>query len=215
MSVAKTNSLWDMRRGLAFLSVAALFATGVSSGAVATQRTYSIPGYGISLGLPSTWKSVNYREILKPGVLQAFAHDNPDLAGSFAVMAQPNSPIKFFAYDPQVANRFATNANVVVIPIGARLSVAQFRRRLASALSTVSSVSQLRSSTVRLRAGPAARLTYHLRVTVGSRSITVQTLQYGFLHAGRSIVFTYTTLPTTQRFYAGVFATSAQSIRFS
>jgi hypothetical protein len=130
-------------------------------------------------------------------------------------MAQPNSPIKFFAYDPQVANRFATNANVVVIPIGARLSVAQFRRRLASALSTVSSVSQLRSSTVRLRAGPAARLTYHLRVTVGSRSITVQTLQYGFLHAGRSIVFTYTTLPTTQRFYAGVFATSAQSIRFS
>jgi hypothetical protein len=197
------------------VSAAAFLATGIASGAVAAQKTFSIPGYGISVGLPSTWKSVNYRQILKPGVLQAFARDNPDLAGSFAAMAQPNSPIKFFAYDPQVANGFATNVNVVIIPLGASLTFAQYRSRLAGELATVSSVSQLRQTTVRLAAGPAVRLTYHLKVTAGGKSITVQTLQYGFLHAGRSIVFTYTTLPATQRFYAGVFATSAESIRFS
>jgi hypothetical protein len=204
-----------MRRRLAFVCAAGLLAVAVASGAVAAQHTYSIPGYGISVGLPSSWKSINYRQVIKPGVLQAFARDNPDLAGSFAAMAQPNSPIKFFAYDPQVANGFATNVNVVIIPLGASIGLAEYRRRLAGEVATVSSVSQLRSATVRLPAGQAVRLTYHLKVSAAGRSITVQKLQYGFLHAGRSIVFTYTTLPTTQQFYTGVFATSAQSIRFS
>lgn len=204
-----------MRRRLVLVSAAALLAAGIASSAVAAQHTFSIPGYGTSVGLPSTWKSVNYRQILKPGVLEAFAHDNPDLAGSFAAMAQPNSPIKFFAYDPNVANGFATNVNVVIIPLGAKLTFAQYRQRLAGELATVSSVSHLHSTAVRLPAGQAVRLTYHLKVTAAQRSITVQTLQYGFLHAGRSVVFTYTTLPPSGRFYTGVFATSAKSIRFS
>ena len=56
---------------------------------------------------------------------------------------------------------------------------------------------------------------YRLSVSVKGRLISVLTLQYGFLHAGRSVVFTYTTLPASARFYSGVFAASAQSIRFS
>ena len=204
-----------MRGRLVILVTTALVAAGTGSTSVDALHTYSIPGYGISVGLPSTWKSVNYRQILKPGVLQALARDNPDLAGSFAAMAQPNSPIKFFAYDPQVANGFATNVNLVVVPLRARLSFLEYSRRLVSELRSVSSVSGLHSTTVHLPAGQAARVSYRLDVTVRSRKITVLTLQYAFLRGGRSVVFTYTTLPASSRFYKGVFATSAQSIRFS
>ena len=204
-----------MRRRFALVVIATFFASAVASAAVDALHTYSIPGYGISVGLPSTWKSVNYRQILKPGVLQALARDNPDLAGSFAAMAQPNSPIKFFAYDPQVANGFATNVNLVVVPIRVRLSFSEYSRRLVSELRSVSSVSGLHSANVRLPAGQATRVSYRLNVTVQSRQITVLTLQYAFFRGGRSVVFTYTTLPASSRFYNGVFATSAQSIRFS
>jgi hypothetical protein len=204
-----------VRGRLVLLVATALVAAGAGSASADAPHTYSIPGYGIGVGLPSTWKSVNYRQILKPGVLQAFARDNPELAGSFAAMAQPNSPIKFFAYDPQVANGFATNVNLVVVPIGARLSFSEYSRRLIGELRSVSSVSGLRSATVHLPAGQATRISYRLSVTVQSRQISVLTLQYAFLRGGRSVVFTYTTLPANSRFYNGVFATSVHSIRFN
>jgi hypothetical protein len=130
-------------------------------------------------------------------------------------MAQPNSPIKLFAYDPQVANGFATNANVVIVPLGGQLGFSEYARQLVGELGTVRSVSQLHWSTVRLPAGRAVRLSFRLTVNVRGRSLSVQTLQYGLLDGRRSVVVTYSTLPSSARFYSSVFATSARSIRFS
>src|SRR5919201_5582566 len=165
-----------MRRRLVLLAVT-LLAAIVASTAAAALRTHSIPGYGISVGLPATWKTIDYRQILKPGVLQTLARDNPDLAGSFAAMAQPNSPVKFFAYDPQAVNGFATNVNLVVLRVPGGITFADYSRRLVAELRNVPSVANLRSANVRLPAGRAVRISYQLSVAIKSRRITVATLQ--------------------------------------
>jgi hypothetical protein len=202
-------------RALAIVAAATVLVAGAARAETGAFHRYTIPGYGTSIALPSSWKTVDYRQLVKAGVLDQLARDNPELAGTFAAMAQPNSPIKLFAYDPQVANGFATNANVVIAPLGGQVAFSEYQRQLVGQLGTLSSVSHLRSSPVRLPAGRAVRLSYCLRVKSRGRMLSVQTLQYAFLNAGQSIVATYSTLPASARFYSGVFATSARSIRFT
>jgi hypothetical protein len=202
-------------RGLAVVSVTAAVAAGIGSAARTPFHRHTIPGYGTSISLPASWKTVDYRQILKPGELERFARENPDLAGTFAAMAQPTSPIKLFAYDPQVANGFATNANVVIVPLRGPVAFSEYARRLVGELGTLRSVSQLHWGTVRLPAGRAAQLTYRLTINVHGRALSVQTLQYALLAGRRSVVVTYSTLPISTRFYSTVFTTSARSIRFS
>ena len=151
----------------------------------------------------------------RAGVLQQLAKENPELAGSLAAMAQASSPIKFFAFDPHVANRFASNVNVVVVPLRTRPTFSQYEQALVDEVRGVSSASGLSYYIVQLPGGQAVRLSYRLSVTVKGRKILVLALQYGFLHRGRSVVITYSTVPASARFYSAVFATSARSIRFS
>jgi len=207
--------LWPVGRRFAILGAAIVLVAGTASAAGGPFHRHAIPGYGTSIALPSSWKTVDYRQVLKTGDLDQLARDNPELAGSFAAMAQPDSPIKLFAYDPQVAKGFATNANVVVVPLGGPVGFTEYERQLVGELRTLSSVSKLRSSTVRLPAGRAVRLSYRLGVNAHGRVLSVQTLQYALLNGRRSVVVTYSTLPAAARFYSGVFTTSARSIRFS
>jgi hypothetical protein len=202
-------------RALAVVAVTATVAAGTGSAARTAFHRHAIPGYGTSISLPASWKTVDYRQILEPGELERFARENPDLAGSFAAMAKPSSPIKLFAYDPQVANGFATNANVVIVSLRGPISFSEYARQLVGELGTLRSVSQLHWGTVRLPAGRAVRVTYRLTINVHGRTVSVQTLQYALLPGRRSVVVTYSTLPASARFYTTVFATSARSIRFS
>jgi len=132
-----------------------------------------------------------------------------------AAMAQANSPVKFFAFDPHVANGFATNVNGVLVPLRTQVTLSQYEQALVNEVRSVSGASGLSYYIVRLPGGKAVRLSYRLSLRVKGRRLLVVALQYGFLHAGRSVVITYTTLPASARFYSGVFATSARSIRFS
>jgi hypothetical protein len=206
--------LWHMGRALAVVAIAAALVAGAGSAASGAYHRYAIPGYQTSVALPSSWKTIDYREIVKTGDLQTLARDNPELAGFFAAMAQPSSPIKLFAYDPHVASGFATNMNVVVAPVRARLTFSEYKRRLLAELQSVPGVSALHSGTVGLPGGQAVRISYRLRVNLQPRVLSVLTFQFAFFRSQRSVVFTYTTLPANARFYSSVFVTSARSIRF-
>src|SRR5262245_6607721 len=162
-----------MRRAFLLVAIAGAVAAGAASAAVGSYHRHQIPGYGVSLSLPSSWKTVNYRQILKPGVLQALARDNPELAGSLAQMAQPNAPIKFFAYDPQVAGGFATNVNIVIASVPGSVTFAQYEQVLINELRGISSISGLQERAVRLPGGRAVRVTYRLRVNLKGRVIQV------------------------------------------
>jgi hypothetical protein len=204
-----------MRRAIAIVSLVAVLVPGTSSATQAAFRRHAVPGYGVSLELPSTWRAISWRQVLGSSDLQRLSRDNPDVAGSIAALAQPHSPVEFFAFDPQVANHFATNVNLIVTPLARTVDFSTYRRSVVDEIGSVASVSNLSDATVRLPAGRAVRLSYRIRLRTGGRDLTASVLQYAFLRVSKSFVFTYTTLPASARFYAAAFGPSARSIRFS
>jgi hypothetical protein len=204
-----------MQAFLALAIAVAVTAPTAGDAARAPVHRWPVPGYRTSVELPASWKAVDYREILEPGVMQSLAQENPEFAGSFAAMAQASSPVKFFAYDPKTSNGFATNLNLIVVPVRRPLTFAEYRSSLVGEVRSLAAASGLRASTVRLPAGPAVHLSYRVTITVGGRTITALTSQYGFVRRSRSEVFTYTTLPATAPLYSSVFTSSARSIRIA
>jgi hypothetical protein len=197
------------------LILAALAGTASGLAAQRAYRVHTIPGHGIRLSLPSAWKALDSKHVLTPAQLKQLERDNSELARPLSAMSKPNSPVKFFAFDPVARQTFATNVNVVVVPIASTISFGRYAKAIVSEIRSLSSVSHVAVSRVRLPAGRSVRVSYRLRFTSGGKTHQAATLQYGFLRSGRqSVVFTYTTLPQLQSIYAPVFASSAKSIRF-
>jgi hypothetical protein len=200
-----------VRRALTILAlVSAAVLVGSAAGAERFQR-HAVPGQGMSLTVPATWVAVDSR--LPQSVVDRLSQENPRLAPFLAGLSQPGSPIRFIALDRTVRGGFATNVNVVVVPLSQSLTFAQYQNALASELRAVGA-RNLRRSLVTIDGARAVRLLYRFQLKLG-KAFTVQTLQYGFLRSGRSVVVTYTTLPGQAARYEQTFATSAASIRFS
>jgi hypothetical protein len=58
---------------LIVVAVLAAFAAANAAAAAGAFHGYTIPGSGTSVSLPTSWKSVDYRQILKTGVLDGAA----------------------------------------------------------------------------------------------------------------------------------------------
>jgi hypothetical protein len=175
---------------------------------------HSVPGEGVSLTVPASWVALDYRDVLSEQVLAELSRENPQLAPLFVALR--SGSVRFLAADPNVRQSFATNVNVVISRAPAGLDFDGYRRTIVTQLERLPSVARpIRTSLVRLPTGKAVRVAYGLKLTARGRSFTTATLQYGFLHRGRSIVVTYTTLPALARSYDVTFAASAQSIRLS
>jgi hypothetical protein len=189
------------------VSATALVAS--AAGAVRYQR-HAVPGQGVSLATPASWTAVDAS--LPAATIRRMQRENPKLAPFLAQLLGPNSAAKFLAIDPNAANGFATNVNVVVAPIPA-LSFDRYRELLVAEIASVVGNAPVADRAVTIAGARAVRLSYRLHVSVG-RSYTVQTLQYAFPRPGRSVVVTYTTTPNLASRYASTFARSASSIRF-
>jgi hypothetical protein len=186
-------------------------AASVVGSAFAADRRHVVRGQGISLTMPASW--VATEKGVSAAVLDQMARENPKLAPFVRGLAGPNSAMKFIAFDPNVRNAFATNVNVVVVPAPAGISFAQYRQALVAELRRIVT-GKIEQSVATIGGGQALRASYRLRLSLG-RTVTVQTLQYAFLRPGRSVVVTYTTLPSLKGSYAATFRRSAASIRFS
>jgi len=202
-----------MRRLALALPLVALAAVLVGSAVGATKlERHAVKGEGLSLAVPAPWIVVDGQ--LPPGVVDRLAHENPKLAPYVSALRSPSSPMKFIALDPTLAGGFATNANVVAAAIPSGMSFAAYRRELVLEIRNLVQ-GPIAQNVLTIHGAKAVRLRYHLRLSVGGKSLTVQTLQYAFLRNGRSVVVTYTTLPRLARRYARTFASSAATIRFS
>jgi hypothetical protein len=189
----------------------ALAAASLVEAAVRTDRfeRYAVPGQGMSLAVPASWVAVDAS--LPRAIVERLARENPRLAPFLAQVSGPASPAKFLALDPVVRQGFAANVNVVVTPIPA-LTFAQYRGALVAEVRSVAGPA-IDDTVVTIDGVRGVRLGYRLRIRLG-RAFTVQTLQYAFPRRGRSVVVTYTTLPSERSRYAATFARSAASIRF-
>lgn len=201
-----------MRRLALVLAALVLGATIlVSQTAAESFRRHVVPGHGMSLSVPASW--VASERGLSPAVVEQMARENPKLAPFVRGLGGPNSPMKFIALNPKVQSGFATNVNVVVVPVQTGITFAQYRQALLSELGAIVT-GKLQQSVTTIAGARALRVTYRLRLSLG-RAVTVQTLQYAFLRPGRSVVVTYTTLPSLSSSYAATFGKSAASIRFA
>lgn len=201
----------DMRAAVVVL-VVALAATSVAGQAVGAERfkRHAVRGQGVSLAIPAAWKAIDAS--LSEPALRKLERENPKLAPYIRQLSGPNSAAKFLAFDPTLRSGFATNVNVVAVAIPS-VSFEQYRTALVAEIRSIAG-STPKSSVVTIGGQRALRLDYRLRLTV-SAPLTVQTLQYAFQRTGRSVVVTYTTLPSLKSRYATTFARSAASIRFS
>lgn len=174
---------------------------------------YEISSGRFSIGVPETWHATTSTQ-MKKASFERFASQNPAFAAYAGAMAKKSSPFKFFAYDPVVRSRFATNLNVVVTPVRASVTLEKYNR---SALAEAKSIadSRLDSSEVDLPAGKALRIEYRARVLLNGRRKAIATTQYAFLLDSKSYVLTYTTLPALRSDYADWFKLSAESFQLN
>jgi hypothetical protein len=174
---------------------------------------YEISSGRFSIGVPETWHATTSSQMKKASFKQ-FADQNPSFAAYASAVAKKNSPFKFFAYDPVVRKRFATNLNVIVTPVPEGVSPEKYKR---SALAEAKAIadSRLHSSEVDLPAGKALRIEYRFRFRLNGRRQGVATTQYALLLDSKSYVLTYTTLPALRSDYANLFELSAESFQLN
>jgi hypothetical protein len=174
---------------------------------------YEISSGRFSIGVPETWHATTSTQMQKAS-FKRFASQNPAFAAYAGAVAKKNSPFKFFAYDPVVRKRFATNLNVVVTPVPEGLAPGKYKR---SALAEAKSIadSRLDSSEVDLPAGKALRIEYRARFLLNGRRKAIATTQYALLLDNKSYVLTYTTLPAFRSDYADWFKLSAESFQLN
>jgi hypothetical protein len=200
-------------RLLVALVVVAAGLAAPASGAERLKR-YPIAAEGVSLGVPASWVALSGRELKTRAILEQLARENPRLAPFIRSFTQAGSPVKFVALDPAVKDGFATNVNVLSLSVPPGLTFAQYRQVLLAELRTLTRGAKIAQAKVRIGGNEAIRLAYRFRLNAGGKAFTVQTLQYGLLRRGKSIVFTYTTTPRRAAAYARTFQASASSIRF-
>jgi len=198
--------------------VAALLAllAATSAEAAAPLVRHAVPGLGFSIGVPSTWKAIDYREVATSDVADRLAKENPNLRQLIQAIRDPKSGVRFFAADPSAVNGFATNLNVVVEKVPEGVTAAVYANAAFSQLSRVSNVIRpIRRQEIKLPAGPSARLRYGLRFSLGGKQIVVAITQYALVRGTQAFVVTYTTLPTRAAKLSTLFEASARSIRLS
>jgi hypothetical protein len=193
------------------LAVAAVVA---SPAAGAGTKRYAVAGANVSFAVPSTWVALNGSQIRTRALVEQLARENPRLAPFVRSFTQTRSPVKFVALDPSVKGGFATNVNVVSLPVPGTLTFEQYREALLSELGSLTRGSRITDADVDIGGNRALRLSYRFRLNAAGRTFTVQTLQYAFLRNAKSTVFTYTTTPRYATGYARTFEASARSIRF-
>lgn len=177
---------------------------------------HTVPGIGFSIGVPSGWNAIDYRAVAKTDAFERLINENPTLAQLLRAIRDPNSGVRFLAADPDTTSGFATNMNLVVekVPNGMTPIVyAASATRQLGALSNV--IRPIRSKSLQLPAGPAARLRYGIRFSVGDRQVVVAITQYVLVRRTQAFVATYTTLPALSAKRVPVFEASARSIRLT
>jgi hypothetical protein len=174
---------------------------------------YEISSGRFSIGVPETWHATTSSQMQKAS-FKRFADQNPAFAAYAGAVAKKNSPFKFFAYDPVVRKRFATNLNVIVTAVPEGMTPEKYKR---SALAEAKAIadSRLHSSEVDLPAGKALRIEYRFRFRLNSHRQGVATTQYALLLDNKSYVLTYTTLPALRSDYANWFRLSAESFQLN
>lgn len=204
-----------VRHAVLACSLLALLATPVAS-AGATKRL-EIPAAGASIAVPTAWKALDTSIVTNSQEFTRFIDENPSLRPFADQMRGPGSAIKLMVFDLKLTRGFATNVNVVVGAGSPGVTLAQlaslYKQQLRTLLPTLQG--PVTTGIVSLPSGKAVRASYRIGFKTAGRTFIVQSLQYVVLRANKSIVLTFSTLPTQARARSATFTAIARSLRFA
>lgn len=209
-----------MRRALGAavaLTLAALAGCGGGGGgegATANDgtRLHRVDAAGFSLRLPDDWRAVRDAGALE-GELDEFAEKNPALETYLRTVVE-NDVVEFFAFDPDAERGFATNVNVVRVPLEGTPSLDELADDVvAEAEKLPTLVGAVDHAREELAAGDALRIEYENEFRSEGGATTVATLQYVLVADEHSYVLTFSTLPAQADAYGDVFFAAARSFR--
>jgi hypothetical protein len=207
-------------RTLPFVLLAFLLAGCAFGGESMSESTgdngltrYEISSGRFAIGVPQTWHATSASQLQKAS-FKRFASQNPAFAAYANAVGKKGSPFKFFAFDPVVHRRFATNLNVLVKAVPKGTTWDAYRRGALGEARSLA-VGPVEATDVDLPAGKALRVEYRTRFVLDGRKRTVSTTQYGLLLEDTSYVLTYTTLPSARNDYADWFKLSAESFQLT
>jgi hypothetical protein len=175
--------------------------TGEQNGLAA----YEVASGGFSISVPEEWKAANIDEVIDEDALDEIRKEDPELAEQIEPIAQPGSPVKFVAIDPDIQDDFATNTNVYVEEVPEGVTRDQYFDATIQQITEALGAPEQEQTT--LPAGETLKLAYEQ--TAGGRRIAI--LQYILFENGTGYVITYTTLPERSSEYADTFETSART----
>lgn len=186
----------------------ALSACGGSESSSTGWKAHHVDDGGFSIETPAAWRATQQ---LDPDTFDEFVEENPKFAPFASVIK--GGLIKFLALDPDVADDFATNANVLVHNLGFDVSLEEYARESAA------STRDLRAGDIQIKliglpAGRSARLSYEYDIRQAGETKRLAILQYAFLREGSEYVVTFTTLPSLRERYRTTFERAARSFRF-
>jgi hypothetical protein len=200
-----------MKRLVALFLVAAALCLTASAAARPSEgwRTHRSASGSFSIGTPASWIDFTRATPRALELITVYPQLRPYLELARAqkriklVLASPTGPT--------VAHGYATNLNVVQIPVLADLELVR-RASVAELKGLRLVVGQVHVSHVRLPASRAVRLVYHARYRLGGPLVAVT--QFLLVHHAQETVLTYTTLPVAESTYRATFDRSARSLRF-
>ena len=180
----------------------------------AGTKRHDVASHGFSIALPRDWRSIAPEDVLSGEELEELEAENPEIRRFIEAMRGDDSPIKYFAFDPDIEQEFATNLNVIVVPLGQEVAFDELREStLAEVEALPTLTSEVTDERVELPAGDALRLTYRQQFDTGNGGQEVATTQYTFAAGDSAYVLTFTTLPGEEAAYRDVFRAAAESFR--
>jgi hypothetical protein len=206
-------------RGLPLVLLAVLLtACGGSASAPEAIGSDGFTRYEISSGrfsieVPEVWHGTTGAQMQRVS-FRTLARENPVFRPYAEAAARKHSSFKFFAYDPVVRKRFATNLNLLVTRTGKHTTAARYRSQVIHEARSIAT-GKVHARDVVLPAGPAVRLEYRARFSLAGASKAVSIIQYGLLLGEKSYILTYTTLPAFAAEYEYSFKMSANSFRLT
>lgn len=183
-------------------------------GESAGLEVYEVSSQGFSIGVPPEWRVISVDEALPEDVREELSRDNPELAPMLEAVVSGEQPVKLFAFDPEVEDRFATNVNVLAVDLPSDVGLDEFVAANEADIEAFSGrVGPIASEQAQLQGGTARRLTYRVRVKSEGRERTVATLQYLLVGTGKGYVVTFSTLPNMSGRYEPTFDRIVASLR--
>ena len=183
-------------------------------GAAGGLKVYEVASQGFELGLPPEWKVSSVDQALPAAERERLARENPEFAEAFEAVGSDESPVKLLAFDPKVEKEFATNVNVIAVPLPNGTTLEEFVEANRADLAGLESIQgDVDSEPVELPAGPGERMQYRLGITTEGEQLTVSTTQYYVVAGDRGYIVTFSTLPELLSRHEPEFERIAESLR--